>query len=508
MIEQAGQSIDGYSDLNNFYKKLLNEVPDLIFQLEIASDKDFKFLFVSPAIKELYELEVEDVKRDASLVLEKRILAEDYMPFLHSILKAKVDLKPWSNEFKAMLPKKGVRWFLGSAKPERMEDGRVIFYGRIADVTEKKEQELKLKISEERFQFALDANEQGVWDWDLVTNKVYYSLQSRMILEIGVEEKADSPEVWDERIHPDDKVAYFTDIQKHFENITPYYQNYHRVLSKSGEYKWILDRGKVVLRDELGKPLRIIGTHNDISAQKIKEDELIKTLGIVSEQNTRLLNFAHIVSHNLRSHAGNFKMLLDLIESAENREEEQVTLLHLRTISNELSETIEHLNELVGIHSELKPVKESLNLHDYFRKTLNILGEEINKHKVIIHDEIPGDIHVQYNPAYLESVLLNFTTNAIKYSHPERHPEIRFKCGEEQRRYVLEITDNGLGIDLERHGESLFGMYKTFHKHPNSRGIGLFITKNQIEAMGGEIEVKSIVGEGTVFKIYFNNEEI
>ncbi|WP_227871642.1 PAS domain-containing protein [Flavobacterium kingsejongi] len=139
MIEQAGQSIDGYSDLNNFYKKLLNEVPDLIFQLEIASDKDFKFLFVSPAIKELYELEVEDVKRDASLVLEKRILAEDYMPFLHSILKAKVDLKPWSNEFKAMLPKKGVRWFLGSAKPERMEDGRVIFYGRIADVTEKKE---------------------------------------------------------------------------------------------------------------------------------------------------------------------------------------------------------------------------------------------------------------------------------------------------------------------------------------------------------------------------------
>ncbi|WP_227871641.1 sensor histidine kinase [Flavobacterium kingsejongi] len=365
-----------------------------------------------------------------------------------------------------------------------------------------------MKISEERFQFALDANEQGVWDWDLVTNKVYYSLQSRMILEIGVEEKADSPEVWDERIHPDDKVAYFADIQKHFENITPYYQNYHRVLSKSGEYKWILDRGKVVLRDELGNPLRIIGTHNDISAQKIKEDELIKTLGIVSEQNTRLLNFAHIVSHNLRSHAGNFKMLLDLIESAENREEEQVTLLHLRTISNELSETIEHLNELVGIHSELKPVKESLNLHDYFRKTLNILGEEINKHKVVIHDEIPADIHVQYNPAYLESVLLNFTTNAIKYSHPERHPEIRFKCGEDQRRYVLEITDNGLGIDLERHGESLFGMYKTFHKHPNSRGIGLFITKNQIEAMGGEIEVKSIVGEGTVFKIYFNNEEI
>lgn len=71
---------------------------------------------------------------------------------------------------------------------------------------------------------------------------------------------------------------------------------------------------------------------------------------------------------------------------------------------------------------------------------------------------------------------------------------------------ILSVMDNGLGIDLSKHKNSLFGMYKTFHKHQNSRGIGLFITKNQIEAMGGSIEVFSEVDKGTTFKIYFNEE--
>ena len=76
----------------------------------------------------------------------------------------------------------------------------------------------------------------------------------------------------------------------------------------------------------------------------------------------------------------------------------------------------------------------------------------------------------------------------------------------ENGKKVLTISDNGLGIDLEKYKDSLFGMYKTFHKHPDSRGIGLFITKNQVEAMGGKIEVESKVGEGTAFKIYFNEK--
>lgn len=150
--------------------------------------------------------------------------------------------------------------------------------------------------------------------------------------------------------------------------------------------------------------------------------------------------------------------------------------------------------------------KEKLNLDSYLNKVLAILGEEINSNKVKIYKKIPKDYSIPFNPSYLESILLNFTTNAIKYSHPDRIPEIYYDLEKENDKFVLKIKDNGLGIDLDRHGEKLFGMYKTFHNNPDARGIVLFITKNQIESMGGKVEVESKKNIGTTFKIFFNNE--
>jgi signal transduction histidine kinase len=168
--------------------------------------------------------------------------------------------------------------------------------------------------------------------------------------------------------------------------------------------------------------------------------------------------------------------------------------------------TIDHLKDLVEIQTELVHKREPLNLNAYLGKTLNILGEEINKNKVVIQNTISNEATVSYNPAYLESVLLNLTSNAIKYSHPDRIPVISYSLSTNKSQKILTIKDNGLGIDLKLNGDKLFGMYKTFHNNKDSRGIGLFITKNQIEAMGGRIQVKSEVGIGTIFKIIFNEE--
>ena len=103
--------------------------------------------------------------------------------------------------------------------------------------------------------------------------------------------------------------------------------------------------------------------------------------------------------------------------------------------------------------------------------------------------------------------MLNFTTNAIKYRSQDRDSMLRFSVINKRKTVQLIIEDNGLGIDLNRHRQKLFGMYKTFHNHKDSRGIGLFITKNQIEAMGGKIMVESKVNEGTGFSINFKKNE-
>ena len=109
-----------------------------------------------------------------------------------------------------------------------------------------------------------------------------------------------------------------------------------------------------------------------------------------------------------------------------------------------------------------------------------------------------------YPNIYLESILLNLLSNALKYTHPDRKPVIRLSTEKRQDQILLSVADNGAGINLKRYGEHIFKLRKTFHKHPESRGIGLFMIRNQIEAMGGDITLTSREGEGTTFFITFN----
>lgn len=110
---------------------------------------------------------------------------------------------------------------------------------------------------------------------------------------------------------------------------------------------------------------------------------------------------------------------------------------------------------------------------------------------------------VDFNAAYLESVLLNLLTNALNYSHTGRLPLIEITGRREAQQWVLIVKDNGIGIDMDKNREKLFGLYKTFSSNKQARGVGLFITRNQVEAMGGSIEVESTPGEGSTFKVIF-----
>jgi len=494
---------------NDFYKKLFAEIPDLIFQFSIGSDNAYSFHLISQCIKDIFELYTENFSDDYKTSIYKRIFVSDRVFFLKSLIKAKKEASRWEVEFRCALPQKGLRWLKISSKSELDSDGTISFLGRISDITDAKEKELKLRISEERFQFALEASTTGIWDWDMVNNTVFYSSVSLKILELESTDVFDDPERWDKIVHPDDLSGYYADIREHFENKIPYYENYHRVLTSSGKYKWILDRGKVIERDKNGKPLRVIGTHTDMSEQKEREIELLKTMKLFSEQNSRLLNFSHIVSHNLRTQAGNITALLDFIDLDKKQKTINEMLLHLRTVSNDLNDTILNLTHVVQIQNNLDLVVKPLKLSDYINKTISSIGDYNSVNKATIKNDVPEHVYVDFNPAYLESVLLNLTTNAIRYAHPERTPIIVFGYSiEPDGCKALKITDNGLGIDLEKYGGLLFGMYKTFHKHKEARGIGLYITKNQIEAMEAKVFVESQVGAGTSFKIVFKDDQL
>lgn len=496
---------DSVSD--TFYKDVLSKLPDLIFQLSLTEEGNLSFTFFNKAVIRYFELSKEEIRFfNLTDVFRKKIYQDDFDELFQSIKNIKEDQTVWHHEFRANLPSKGVRWFSCSASVTRRENEALLLSGRMTDVTDKKIEEIELNISKQRFQFAMNASKKGVWDYNLVTEKVFYSSQSMKMLGFEEQDIISTASKWDDRIHPHDVINYYQSIQDHIEGKTPFYENAKRMLTKNGEYKWILSRGKVIEKDHLGNPIRLIGTHTDISKQKEYETKIEHNLQLINEKNSRLLNFAHIVSHNLSSHTWNFQMLLDLINEETNENCKNEMLTHLRTSSDALNQTIEHLKELVDINTTSEHKKENLNLNSYLNKVLDVLSEEIKYNNVKITSHIPENCNVAFNSSYLESILLNFTTNAIKYSHPERNPEICYKIQSNNGDLMLQIEDNGLGIDLKKHGNRLFGMYKTFHKNANSRGIGLFITKNQIESMGGKIEVESKINEGTIFKIFFSNE--
>jgi signal transduction histidine kinase len=207
----------------------------------------------------------------------------------------------------------------------------------------------------------------------------------------------------------------------------------------------------------------------------------------------------------LRSHAANIQSIVTLYDTAESDDERNEFVTMLKTVSRSLNETMVHLHDLVNIQSNVTLTSEPLNLRYYAEMALRTLSDQIEGKNASIANNIPENVTVKYNAAYLESVLHNLFSNALRYSHPGRKPLITADWEQEDGKNILKVTDNGVGIDMARFGDKLFGMYKTFHGNPEARGIGLFMTKNQIEAMGGTIEVESRVGEGTTFKVSFGS---
>jgi signal transduction histidine kinase len=239
-----------------------------------------------------------------------------------------------------------------------------------------------------------------------------------------------------------------------------------------------------------------------VLAKEIKfRKEIEKQL---NNQNSKLKNFTYIVSHNIRSHSANISGLIQVLKDCDDDSERQYFTNLLEAGSKKLEETIRNLNEIISIHDNTEGVFVSKNLRNEVERTLDVLSNTIIQNQIKTNIIIGEDIYVSAIPSYLDSIILNMLSNAVKY-RSEKRPEITVKAETVNNQVKISFIDNGLGIDLVKYGEKLFGMYKTFHNHADSKGLGLFITKAQIEALGGRIEVESEPGKGTTFHVFLKS---
>jgi PAS domain S-box-containing protein len=273
----------------------------------------------------------------------------------------------------------------------------------------------------------------------------------------------------------------------------PYRDN--TVKSNHWEFKGICDaQGQVV-------EILCVGYDITLLVENLQKSQHL--LDVTSQQNLQLQNFAYIISHNIRSHSANLTSLVHLLAEAEDAEQSALFLQMLQTSTEKLAETIVNLSDIVAVNSNVNKPKERRGLKGEIDKTLETLSVLIHQHKITVDVQVPADVAVTVVPAYLDSILLNLLSNAVKYRSPQRPALIQLRAHREPGYVVFTVQDNGLGIDLVKNRAKLFGMYKTFHDNEDARGVGLFITKNHIEAMLGTIVVESEVGVGSTFKVYF-----
>lgn len=279
---------------------------------------------------------------------------------------------------------------------------------------------------------------------------------------------------------------------------TEFHQTEKRYIHKDGSIVWAFLAVSLV-KSDVGEPLHFVAQITNITEKKKGEIKIKSLLNVANEQNKRLVNFAHIASHNLRSHSANFTMLLDLMKDdiPEATDNEYFPLLN--TAASNLNETITQLNEVVSINKQLNEKLRSVNLRKTIEKVMVNIASNILKTGFIINIVVDEDVTVKAIPAYLDSIILNLLTNAIKYRNPQANSFLNITATSSTNYIDLKFEDNGIGIDLELYGSKVFGLYKTFHNNEDSQGVGLFISKNQIEVMKGTIDVESEVNKGTTF---------
>jgi signal transduction histidine kinase len=392
-----------------------------------------------------------------------------------------------------LLTKSGFEWFQNTI--QHKDDQNIV--GTIININQFKFLELELETSTN---FVSETNrlvKVGGWEIDPLSNRFFISDEALNIFEL--QDQPSSIKGFIEHIEPEHRSLLEVAIESCIETGKPFNLD---VLLKTGRENIIWIKIKAVADiDGYGKCLFIKGIIQDIDQVKKREESLKTSLSKINQNNQRLQNFAYIVSHNLRSYAGNLKLMLNLHEESNDAADQREILSHVKSISNSLDTTIKHLTEIVTIDSSKNNEKTLIEFELLFKNIINALKTNIEETNAIIKYDFSKCSHVYYLPAYLESIFHNLLSNALKYKSQDRQLIIWCESYIKDDNVYIIFKDNGMGIDMNKFGDKIFGLYQKFHNNQDAQGVGLYITRNQIESLGGSIDIKSEVDMGTLFEI-------
>ncbi len=385
-------------------------------------------------------------------------------------------------------------------------EGNVVgFISVITGITERKKVEEALRESGERLKLTLNAVSDGGWDWNVSTGECFYS--DRWLESLGYKSDDVEPHIgfWESIVHPDDMPRAKEVLNAHFDGHTPYYECENRLRTKSGEYRWNLDRGRVVARDAEGKPLRMVGTDTDITERKQAEQELAQAKQAAEAANVAKSMFLANMSHEIRTPMTAILGYADLLMSHEwppSERREHLQVIHrqgtnLLTIINDILD----LSKIEAEQVELEPMDCSPS--QTVEEVCSLLRVRANEKGLGLETaySYPSPKTIRTDPVRLRQILVNLVGNAIKFTQ-RGGVKVRVRYADEQMQF--EITDTGIGISEEE----LARLFQPFTQADMSHtrrfggtGLGLHISQRLAKMLGGQIEVESEPGVGSAFTL-------
>lgn len=483
------------------YDIVAKATSDTIWDWKIDNDT---FIW-NKGIQGVFGYKKEDVGKGSNWWFE-RIHPEDSLKMsvrLYSFLDYKTD--KWQDEYRFQCADGSYKYVIDKGFLVKNKEGKIIrMIGAIQDVTKQKEEEQRLRLLETVITKSNDAvmicgiqlNENSMPNIVFVNSAFetmtgYTTNESiGMPLDILFGEKSDLNQT--EKLKRCIKEYQICDVES-------------ICYKKDGSLFWI-NFTMIPVTNKDGEHSHWISVQRDVTEIKEKEKEREQLIGELTKNNNDLKQFSYITSHNLRAPLSNLTGLLNLIDDIPIENPELKELIEgFSTSTHLLNETINDLVKVIIIKDNPSIKKEKVLIRDVFESVFNQLNFLINIHKPILKIELSEEYIGNINKSYLESIFLNLMTNSIKYRSTTNQLKITITSKTIEDNLIIIFKDNGIGIDMNRNKNKIFGLYQRFHNHPDSKGLGLYLVKSQVESMGGNISVESKVGKGTTFTLTFKN---
>lgn len=538
MIRPSDYGIDFYGDLLFTSRSITKQNPDMVERMVKASMKGWQYAMKHPEEIADYILSLPGVKeRNISRVELLGEAAEMHKLILPDLVEiGHINEGRWENMlalYKQLGLAKSINTIDGliyeSPSEKKILYFDILLYAlgigisliiialfwnwQLRKLVAKRTTDLQNEIStrkraEERLELSIQSAGLGIWDWDIDNKVVNYSGDWLSSLGYPPQYFVQNELKWLDIVHPDDQENVKEIINGLADGTSPSSNLAYRVKTADGSWRWILSFSKILAFNESGKAQKIIGTHLDIDFIKRKELELQEITNELRKKNSELEKFAYITSHNLRAPVVNLMSLTEMQNETSLPEELNTEITSkIHHCVQQLDSTLNDLIKIVASKPGEQSHREELNLKKELKSVIRSIEKQVTESGAKIEIDIPGHTEIYFPRQFLNSILLNLLTNALKYRSDDRRLKITVRSEERKDFILLHFSDNGLGIDMERFGSKIFGLYQRFHSNVEGKGLGLYIIKSQIEAMDGMIEVESKPNEGSTFKVYFRTKQ-